>query len=281
MTELLEKVRKKAVLEEQQLELQQEKKRLDKEVFDLKIAAHNEQADVAALEQFSIKGLFLQATGKKEEQLEKERMEARTAKAKYELAAARLANADIQLDQIAQALPELAGCENALSAALAEKLGQSPCPEEEQTVLGLEAALTAGISLQKAGEALQSALDTAMSWLGTQPTTTFVYADEMHQADVQLQSQFGAYLAQLETLSQALEPLGYSVNALPFREFGPNYLRGIYTDIMSINRFTKVQQALVQIGRQWNALAPQLDFQRSRARIVWMNALVEKASFSV
>lgn len=272
MTELIVKVQRKALLEQQRMELLQEKKQLEKEVFDLKIAAHNEQVDVEALERFSVKGLLLKMTGKHEEMLETERREARTVKAKYDMAAARLERVCTQLAQIDRELPELAGCENALSAALTEKLGYVPCSEEAALVTSLEAVLEDGARLQEAGSALDYALNTALTWMGTNPSI-LPFSGKLQQAEAVAQEKLDIYLSMLAAFSQKLAEQGCTLDTLEFSPFGKSYLLDLSTDNLLDSRCSKVQQALTGIGWQWKTLLPRLDSRLHRARIDWLNAL--------
>lgn len=270
MTELIAKVRQKAALEEQQMELLQERKTLKKEVFDRKITAHNEQADVEAMEGFSVKGLLLQITGKREELLEEERREARTAKAQYELADARLEHVNAQLAQIAQALSDLDGCEEALSSALRE--GQYPCAEEEKRVRSLEAVLKDGICLQENGEKLQKALNTVLSWAGTNPVISGV-SGGLQQAKAVAQGRLNEYMGLLEMLYGELTALGYSLDTQEGREFGRDYLLELFTEVLINSRCDKIEKFTLRIGWQWKALVPKLEGQLRSARIDWMNAM--------
>ena len=77
MTELIAKVQQLADLEQLQLELLPEQERLEKEVFDLKIAAHNAQVDAESLEGFSVSNTLLKIAGKYESQLEEAQRQAR------------------------------------------------------------------------------------------------------------------------------------------------------------------------------------------------------------
>ena len=67
--------------------MENEKEALSKELFSLKINAHNEQVDVDVLNMFSLKNVFYAMTGKKRDLLEKEHSEARAAKERYQNAA--------------------------------------------------------------------------------------------------------------------------------------------------------------------------------------------------
>lgn len=88
-------------------ELEEERERLEKELFPLYIAMHNEQADVENLEAKSIRNWFLDATGKKEAMLLQERREAQTAKLNHDTVLRKLEYTKEQLVQCREELLSL------------------------------------------------------------------------------------------------------------------------------------------------------------------------------
>lgn len=105
------KVSRKAELCGQLAEMSARKEALEKEVFSLRINAHNEQADVDNLEGFSVKNLLMNLTGKKKEIFAKETREAKEAKSQYD-------NALFQMEQLTrlytlaqEEFDSLRGCE--------------------------------------------------------------------------------------------------------------------------------------------------------------------------
>lgn len=95
-----------------------EKETLEKSLFALKIAAHNEQVDVDLLNSFSIKNLYYELTGKKEALLEKESREARAARAEYDNAQFRLEQLCRQMESCEMEMDALSGCEDRYWQAL-------------------------------------------------------------------------------------------------------------------------------------------------------------------
>lgn len=88
-------------------ELEAEKKKLEKELFPLYIAMHNEQVDVANLEEKNIRNWFLDTTGKKEAMLQKERREAAAAKLNYDTVSRQLEYTKQQLENARNELEQL------------------------------------------------------------------------------------------------------------------------------------------------------------------------------
>ena len=108
---LKEKVERRTALKLILRNLQAEKETLSKELFSLKIDAHNEQVDVDTLNTFSLKNVFYAMTGKKEDLLEKERSEARAAKEKYNAATFHFDQVLQQIDLNRDTILSLHGCE--------------------------------------------------------------------------------------------------------------------------------------------------------------------------
>lgn len=272
MDRRLEQAWQLAELYKRQMDLLETKKGLEMEVFDLKIAAHNEQVDVENLERFSLNGAFLKLTGKYEGQLEEEQREARAARAKYEFAAARLEKANAELSYIAQELPSFTGCGETLEAALTEKLGTVPCPEEKNLLQTLELALRNGELVEEAGEKLRDALDTVYSWMGAGRTVAGV-SGGLLQAEMAAQGRLNEYKGLLILLRKELEMLGYELEKEAFWEFGEQYLTELFTEVLISSRCSKIQEQLTRIHWGWKALEPQLETRLMQARIDFLEAL--------
>ena len=114
MQEAIRLTARKLELLEQKEKLEAENKLLEERVRKLKIIAHNEQADVENLNMPGIRRLFLSITGKKQEKLEKEQMEARHAQQNLDAAAAKQDSTLHRLSQYAAELAALGNCEEEL-----------------------------------------------------------------------------------------------------------------------------------------------------------------------
>lgn len=272
MDRRLEQARQLAALYKRQMELLETKKGLEKEAFDLEIAAHNEQVDVENLERFSLNGAFLKLTGKYEGQLEEEQREARAARTKYEFAAARLEKVNAELSHIAQELPSFTGCGEALEAALTEKLGTVPCPEEKNLLRTLQSVLRNGELVEEAGEKLRDALDTVYSWMGAGRTMASV-SGGLLQAEMAAQGRLNEYKGLLALLREELEMLGYELEKEAFQEFGKQYLTELFAEVLVSSRCGKIQEQLTRIHWRWKALEPQLKTHLMQAKIDFLEAL--------
>lgn len=86
LKELREKIFGKEGLEAKHRELQAQRQELDSRAQGLRDILQKEQADVDRLEHMSLAAVFYAAIGKKENRLDKEKMEVYAAKGKYDSA---------------------------------------------------------------------------------------------------------------------------------------------------------------------------------------------------
>lgn len=279
MTDLFAQVRKNVQLEQRQKELLQEKKVLEKEVFDLKILAHNAQAEADAMDSFSIKGLLLKITGKQDERLESQRREARTAKANFDSAAARLDRVNAQLEQIATELPEYDNCAHALSSALADRLDHTPCAETHSLVLELTQLLRGGELLIETGQKLYNTLTNVQAFKqARQPAASSYGVPSTVALQGAIDSAQKAYreyleLADAHCRQSAVQGLSFDPQAL--LTLGPDYLKHLHMVTVIDSHIIEVQNTITSLNLQWKSLRPQVEERLYLARMAWMNALCQ------
>lgn len=272
MDQLKMRVQQKAELEQQLLDLEAEQKKLKREVFDLRIAANNEQADVASLEGFSVKGFLLGLTGKKEERLEQERQEARHAKYQYDLATARLDGIQRQLEDIPAQLESLGNCEQELLLQLQEQLGELPCREQVHYIRHLEETVDAVIALRSAGDALLAAADELMSWIGADRRSS-VTARKYCMAEDQAMEKLEAYTAAMQSLKAHLAAAQLEMDTSGWQMFDKRYMEGMIFGQM--NRCLEVSEQTRGIDFQLKAVLPKLKNLLRQERIDLMNTLLQ------
>lgn len=272
MDELKMRVRRKAELEQQLLDLEAEQKRLKKEVFDLRIAANNEQADVASLEGFSVKGLILGLTGKKEERLEQERREARHAKYQYDLATARLAGIERQMEDIPAQMESLGSCEEELLERLQEQLGELPCQEQVRRVRLLGETLDTVVALRSAGDALLAAVDELMSWIGADRRSS-ITARKYCIAEDQAMAKQEVYFAAMQRLKELLAEAQLEMDTSGWQVFDKRHMEGMLYG--QLNRCMEVSDQTRGIDLQLKAVHPKLKNLLRQEKIDLMNALVQ------
>lgn len=272
MDELKMRVQRKAELEQQLLDLEAEKKKLGKEVFDLRIVANNEQVDVANLEGFSVKGLILGLTGKKEERLEQERREARHAKYQYDLATARLAGIERQLEDIPAELENLGSCEEELLERLQTQLGLEPCQEQVQRVRLLEDTVDMVVALRLAGDELLAAVDELMSWIGADRRSS-ITARKYCIAENQAMAKQEVYFAAMQRLKERLATAQLEMDTSGWQVFDKRYMEGMLYG--QLNRCMEVSDQTRGIDLQLKAVLPKLKNLLRQEKIDLMNALAQ------
>ena len=121
LQQLQEKVSQKKSLEVKLKEWQSQRSELDSKVRELKKIMWDEQADVDRLERTNLTSVFYALIGKKEDMLDKEKVEAYAAKVKYDTAAQELSLVEEDIRYIEAQLREISGCERQYEALLQEK----------------------------------------------------------------------------------------------------------------------------------------------------------------
>ena len=122
LRELQEQKQRRVHLESLRSELTKQQRELSEKTQALKAAMVNEQADVDALQKPGMKSQFYSLTGKKEQKLEKEQLEAREAKGAYQAAAWELESVERQLQRNTAELVEFELCEAEYEALVKELL---------------------------------------------------------------------------------------------------------------------------------------------------------------
>ena len=165
-----EKVARRAALKKEFEDLETQYEALEKELFSLKIDAHNQQVDVDLLNCFSLKNLYYDLTGKKEGMLAKETSEARAAKEKLDQAQYRLEQISRRLEGCSSEISALSGCEAEYWSFLLS--GAPSCAEvrralterKETLVQQLQEAFDAGTAaLEQIHDTLIN-IDNVMKW---------------------------------------------------------------------------------------------------------------------
>lgn len=279
MTELFAAVRKKIHLEQQKESLLQEKNALEKKVFALKILSHNTQAEVVAIEGFSLKGLLLKVTGKYQERLENQRREAKTAKITFDSSIAQLNRINAQLEQIYTQLPQYDNAPYVLSSALAEHLGDTPCSDTYAPVLEFTHLLHSGESFMETGQALYDTLTDIQAYISARQSAPSSYSVPstvaLQGAIDNAQKTYRTYWELANTFCQQSAAQGFSFDTQVLLHLGPDYLKHLRMATALDNRVIEVQNTVTAFRLRWKSLRPQLEEQLCLARMNWMHALCQ------
>lgn len=145
LKELHKQKSQKARLENMKAELENQRASMSDKVAELEKVKTKEQADVDKLERTSLKGLFYQIAGNKEEKLSKEKKEAYAATMKYDAAVRDMEGIESDLRYCLEELEKLAECEaeyEQLFAKTKDAIKNSNNPKASE-VLQVEERLTA------------------------------------------------------------------------------------------------------------------------------------------
>lgn len=199
--ELQQQVHRKAALERKQEALCEQRQKLKEELDASTQRWQEEQKDVDKLEGISLAGIFSALSGRKEEQLEKERQEAQEALLQKEAADNAFQKLEEEIRKNRDELFRLQGCETKYQKALEDRavelkaMGQDTGLLQLQQEIGaleaedkeLQEALDAGRDVHFQVEKALDALDSAESWgvvdmMGGGMMTTMMKRDRMNQA---------------------------------------------------------------------------------------------------
>ena len=199
--ELQQQVHRKAALERKQEALCEQRRKLKQELDAATQRWQEEQKDVDKLEGISLAGIFSALSGRKEEQLEKERQEAQAALLQKEAADNAFQKLEEEIRKNREELVGLQGCEIKYQKALEERaaeleaMGQDTGLLQLQKEMGrleaddkeLQEALDAGRDVHFQVEKALDALDSAESWgvadmMGGGVMITMMKRDRMNQA---------------------------------------------------------------------------------------------------
>lgn len=199
--ELQQQVHRKAALERKQEALCEQRRKLKQELDTSTQRWQEEQKDVDKLEGISLAGIFSALSGRKEEQLEKERQEAQEALLQKEAADSAFQKLEEEIRKNRDELFRLQGCEIKYQKALEERaaeleaMGQDTGFLQLQQEIGkleaedkeLQEALDAGRDVHVQVKNALHALDSAENWgvvdmMGGGMMTTMMKRDRMNQA---------------------------------------------------------------------------------------------------
>lgn len=257
LQKLQEKVSQKKSLEAKLKELQSQRGDLDSRVRELKKIMWDEQADVDRLERTSLASVFYAIIGKKEDMLDKEKIEAYAAKVKHDTAAQELNLVEEDIRCIEAQLREISGCERQYEALLQEKGAaiKASGSADAERILQLEEQITAQRSQKKeiseaisagsralsSANSVLSSLDSAEGW-GTwdlfgggliSDLAKHSHLDEAQGNIEHLQSQLRRFKTELADVRISAD---MQVNVDGFLRFADYFFDGIFADWAVGNR---------------------------------------------
>ena len=268
LQKLQEKAAQKKSVEAKLRELKAQKDELNNRVYVFKKTMKREQADVDRLERTSLSSVFYAMLGKKEEMLDKEKVEAYAAKVKCDSAVEELKVLEDDLQQREAQLRDLIDCEQQYHALLQEKREaikatdsldaeriiqiEQQIAEQKNHKKEIKEAISAGTLALGAAISIVSSLDSAQSW-GTYDLVNggliagmakHSYLDEAQNKVITLQSQLRKFKTELTDVTIHAE---MKVNVDGFLRFADYFYDGLFADWAVLDRIGRSKSSVVAV----------------------------------
>lgn len=266
-----EEIAKKESLNKKLSQLQLQREDLQHHVDKLKKIMYNEQADVESLEHTNLKSIFYGMIGKKQEKLDKEKLEAYTAKLKYDSAVYELKVLEQDIINIKAQLNKISEYEYKYSEFLKEKVekiklsGSFEALEimklEEQIAnkknykKEINEAILAGEKALISANNVLSSLDSAEDWgtfdlFGGGVISDMVkhnHLDEAQNKVEQLQSDLRRFKTELTDVTINSD---IKVNIDGFLRFADYFFDNFFTDWAVLDKINESQENVKNTKRQ-------------------------------
>ena len=271
LLQLQEKVLQKKNIDAKLQELNLQREELNSRVYEYEKAMQDEQADVDRLERTSLTSIFYAIIGKKEDKLDKEKMEAYAAKVKYDSAVQELDLVDEDIRRMEAQLYKFSGCEKQYEALLHDKEAavKASGSGDAERVFQLEEKITAQISHKKEIEeaitagsvALRSAtsvlssLDSAEGW-GTwdlfgggliSDLAKHSHLDEAQSKVQKLQNELRIFKTELADVTINAD---MQVNVEGFLRFADYFFDGLFADWAVLDKISQSQSSVRNTKKQ-------------------------------
>lgn len=279
LQQLQEKVSQKKHLEAKLKELQSQRGDLDNRVRELKKIMWGEQADVDRLERTSLASVFYAIIGKKEDMLDKEKIEAYAAKVKHDTAAQELNLVEEDIRRIEAQLREISGCERQYEVLLQEKGAaiKASGSADAERILQLEEQITAQRSQKKeiseaisagsralsSANSVLSSLDSAEGW-GTwdlfgggliSDLAKHSHLDEAQSKVQQLQTELRRFKTELADVTIHAD---MQVNVDGFLRFADYFFDGLFADWAVLDKISQSQSSVQSTKSQIESVLSRL-----------------------
>lgn len=302
LQQLQEKVSQKKSLEAKLKELQSQRSELDSKVRELKKIMWDEQADVDRLERTSLASVFYAIIGKKEDMLDKEKVEAYAAKVKHDTAAQELSLVEEDIRRIEVQLREISGCERQYETLLQEKGAaiKASGSADAERILQIEEQITAQKSQKKeiaeaisagsralsSANSVLSSLDSAEGW-GTwdlvgggiiSDLAKHSHLDEAQSKVQQLQTDLRRFKTELADVTiQA----NMQVSVDGFLRFADYFFDGLFADWAVLDKISQSKNSVQSTKGQIENVLSKLRSMEATADQMIKRLEAEKASIVV
>ena len=302
LQQLQEKVSQKKSLEAKLKELQSQRSELDNKVRELKKIMWDEQADVDRLERTSLASVFYALIGKKDDMLDKEKVEAYAARVKHDTAAQELNLVEEDIRRIEAQLREISGCERQYEALLQEKGAaiKASGSADADRILQIEEQITAQRSQKKeiseaisagsralsSANSVLSSLDSAEGW-GTwdlfgggliSDLAKHSHLDEAQSKVQQLQTDLRRFKTELADVTiQA----NMQVSVDGFLRFADYFFDGLFADWAVLDKISQSKSSVQSTKSQIENVLSRLRSMEATADQTIKRLEAEKASIVV
>lgn len=284
ITELYKKVKNKEVYESRLSELRSQNDELTAKADALEKAMSKEQKDVDKLEKGGLASFFFELTGKKEQKLDKEKLEAYEAKVKYDNACYQLTENKREIESYESKIRELTGCENQYQNALANRKKElrNSTPEliklEEEMASAqlcekeIGEAVQAGKEAMKIAEKVKKKLGEADNWATFDMFSDGMFADVLkYEALDKVESLVGQLQIKLNSFKTELTDVKIQANIQvsidDFLKTADYFFDNIFTDY-------EVKDKISAAKKQIDSTIKQID-----DTIVHLNELLESEQY--
>ena len=279
LLQLQEKVSQKKSIEAKLKELKAQRGELDSRVWEFKKVMRSEQADVDRLERISLTSVFYAIIGKKENMVDKEKVEAYAAKVKYDSAVQELNLLEEDISCMEAQLREISGCERQYETLLKEKTavikatGSSDAERilqiEEQIITQIShkkeigEAVSAGSRVLSCANSVLSSLDSAEGWgtwdlLGGGIVSDMVkhsHLDEAQSKVHNLQSELRRFKTELADVTINAD---MQVNIDGFLHFADYFFDGLFVDWAVMDKISKSKSSVESTKSQIESVLSRL-----------------------
>ncbi len=267
LLQLQQKINSKSQLEAKLRELQDQKRKYDRDIISLRVAHRDEQEDVQKLEGRSLANYFYNVIGKLDDKLDKERREAYGAKVKLDAAEQELLGIEKDISEIQSRLVDVRIAQAQYQEELDKKRISMKASgtasgeaifKIEQQIGALEAqrqeireALSAGRSAKSTADSILSELESADGWntwdlVGGGGIITHVakhsHLDDAQNLVQQLQSELRRFKTELADIEISAN-LQVSIDG--FLRFADYFFDGLFADWAVGDKISQSQNAVI------------------------------------
>lgn len=265
LQELQEKILQKKSLEAKLKELQSQREQLDERVQEMQQIMQREQEDVERLERTSLASVFYSIVGKKDEVLDKEKMEAYTAKVKYDSSVQERNRVEEDRKRLEAQLRGISGLERQYEKLLEERITsiKRSNSEEAKRIFEIEKqiaelrnqekeikeAISAGSCALNTANSVLDSLNSAKGWgtwdlVGGGLVSDVIKHDHLDKAQNKIQ-QLQRELSRFKTeLADVTIQSDIQIGIEGFLRFADYFFDGLFVDWLVLDKISESKSSV-------------------------------------